>query len=555
MRYNLSNTRPITLLESPRKLLVKILNARLSTILASSQVLQSTQFAGLPGGSTAQPIQVIRNLLDDAALNNREIWLYLQDLSKCYDRVNILILRKALLRIKIPFPYVELILDLFKDRTNQVITQAGVTDPYNVLVGIDQGEVISPLLWCIYYDPLLSRIQQQNSLGYNISHSSSSQVNNNIMDINASADIPLLAFMDDTMWCSDSSEHLASILSIADSFYQFTNIKVNPDKAVLLSTKRNINQVSLTLDNGQVQNIKVVPPKQSIRYLGVWIAASFNKGFIIQQCQTMITQAINLMGGAKITDNQLLYIFNRVLIPRIEYRTQATVLTAQVCSSIIAPYIKMFKRKLSLSSTAPNAMLVNNGMYNFRHLYDVQLQSKLSQLVVAINNTSLVGNVLNIRLCQLQLYYWLDSNPLLVWPFSSPKSLDGSFLTQVLTLAKKHEFSFTVPSKLQFIIQGGSDVVRTHLSEEDYKSMYKFLRRKRILFRSQLVELATASPLSWAAYNKLNGLSFNGRIPEAWKKLMVILFAGLYRSPFFPTLPPISNRNLQPLMLPHKPFS
>src|SRR2546429_8415660 len=208
MRYNLSNTRPITLLESPRKLLVKILNARLSTILASSQVLQSTQFAGLPGGSTAQPIQVIRNLLDDAALNNREIWLYLQDLSKCYDRVNILILRKALLRIKIPLPFVELILDLFKDRTNQVITQAGVTDPYDVLVGIDQGEVISPLLWCIYYDPLLSRIQQHKSLGYNISHSSSSNPISNVTYISASEEVPGLAFMDDTMWCSDSSDNL-----------------------------------------------------------------------------------------------------------------------------------------------------------------------------------------------------------------------------------------------------------------------------------------------------------------------------------------------------------
>src|SRR2546429_1691596 len=83
--YNLSNTRPITLLESPRKLLVKIMNARLSNILSSHHILQTSQFAGLPGGSTSMPIQMIRNLLDDAAIHNKELWLYLQDLSKCYD--------------------------------------------------------------------------------------------------------------------------------------------------------------------------------------------------------------------------------------------------------------------------------------------------------------------------------------------------------------------------------------------------------------------------------------------------------------------------------------
>src|SRR5256884_8933318 len=236
MRYNLSNTRPITLLESPRKLLVKILNARLSTILASSQVLQSTQFAGLPGGSTAQPIQVIRNLLDDAAFNSKEIWLYLQDLSKCYDRVNILILRKALLRIKIPLPFVDLILDLFKDRTNQVITQAGVTDPYNVLVGIDQGEVISPLLWCIYYDPLLTRINQLTDVGYAITHTFSTTNNNSNSTISLKESVASLAFMDNTMWCSDSQNHLQDILVVANSFYEFTNIQINDSKAKLMTT-------------------------------------------------------------------------------------------------------------------------------------------------------------------------------------------------------------------------------------------------------------------------------------------------------------------------------
>ena len=57
-------------------------------------------------------------------------------------------------------------MNLFTNRTNQVVTAYGLTDSYDVITGIDQEEVISPILWCIYYDPLLCKIQNNQQLGY-----------------------------------------------------------------------------------------------------------------------------------------------------------------------------------------------------------------------------------------------------------------------------------------------------------------------------------------------------------------------------------------------------
>src|SRR5438270_1782745 len=110
------------------------------------------------------PINVAKQLIDDARTNNKEIWLYLQVLSKYYDRVDTRILRHAMTRLKIPLNFIDLVIDLFTNRRNYVLTDFGKTPDYEILVGIDQGEIISPLLWCIYYDPLLTKVQQSSHL-------------------------------------------------------------------------------------------------------------------------------------------------------------------------------------------------------------------------------------------------------------------------------------------------------------------------------------------------------------------------------------------------------
>ena len=44
--------------------MVKILNSRLGNIFSTHSILQPSQFAGLPGGSTMSPINVAKQLID-----------------------------------------------------------------------------------------------------------------------------------------------------------------------------------------------------------------------------------------------------------------------------------------------------------------------------------------------------------------------------------------------------------------------------------------------------------------------------------------------------------
>jgi len=201
------------------------LTQRLSNIFVQYHILKGGNYAGLPGGSTFDPIHTINLIKEDAFRNNKEVWFLFQDLNKAYDRVNIQLLCKCMLRLKIPTSFINLVLNFFTKHTNAIITSDSITMPYQMKVGIDQGEVISPLLWTIYYDPLFCRIKnlQQKYVASLCRLTSIDPLQYEQLKVECN----LLGYLDNTTWIASSKEELEHMLSEANSYYTFMNIKVN----------------------------------------------------------------------------------------------------------------------------------------------------------------------------------------------------------------------------------------------------------------------------------------------------------------------------------------
>ena len=72
---NLNNTRPITLLETARKAMIRLLNNRLAKIMTEYKILKGNQFAGLPNTSTFEPIRIVNEIVQDAREKKKEIWI------------------------------------------------------------------------------------------------------------------------------------------------------------------------------------------------------------------------------------------------------------------------------------------------------------------------------------------------------------------------------------------------------------------------------------------------------------------------------------------------
>ena len=123
-------------------------------------------------------------------------------MSKAYDSVNIVLLKQSLLHLSIPVPIVDIIINIFTNRHNQVITNLGLTSPYPVHNGIDQGETITPLLWRIYYDPLITLIHSQ-FLEYTMQTKWITNLKEKTFD-KLKTHCSAFAYMDDTLWIASS---------------------------------------------------------------------------------------------------------------------------------------------------------------------------------------------------------------------------------------------------------------------------------------------------------------------------------------------------------------
>ncbi|KAG9297126.1 hypothetical protein G9A89_019407 [Geosiphon pyriformis] len=73
----LTNTRPIALIETARKILSKILSDHISMACSKFNVLQGDNFLVLKGTSTQSPVFAVGLVIEDAIEKNRELWLVL----------------------------------------------------------------------------------------------------------------------------------------------------------------------------------------------------------------------------------------------------------------------------------------------------------------------------------------------------------------------------------------------------------------------------------------------------------------------------------------------
>ncbi|GBC37436.2 ribonuclease H-like domain-containing protein [Rhizophagus irregularis DAOM 181602=DAOM 197198] len=520
----IENTRPIVLLETFRKLFVKILTQRINIKLTTYNLINENNRAGLTGQSTLQPLQVIQHIIESAYKDKKPLWIGLQDLSKAYDRVNKSLLRLALQRLHFPDTITTLLISLFSNRKNNVILPFGLSADFDVLQGIDQGEVISPLLWIIYYDPMFTHLSQ---LTNNLHITSVNKITNiyqpdSDLQINYSASV--VGYLDDTSWFASSKSQLESNLQIANSFYDMANITINHDKyTILTNIPKFCNkelQFQVTPDKSIM--IKTASRASSNRILGIYINAFNSHTPTLKKIKKIISHFAYTMRFKKITHDHLIYIINKVLLPKLEYINQFTIFTRSQCDLLLAPVKKLFKQHLKLPISTHNNIIHNKLFPSINSFFYNQFYSHIS-IVNVIFNTPMFSTIGLQKILNTQYEFWIPNFPTskdLVNPISSNYQ---SLLTRQLRLFNTFHITF-LPHCNTSITGGGNSIVSyfnlfnslDSLSTKDLQS----LRKKRIMFMDQLTSLDGYFLSTWKDVKKQNPkANFKGPTPKWFQNL------------------------------------
>ncbi|EXX60403.1 hypothetical protein RirG_180210 [Rhizophagus irregularis DAOM 197198w] len=226
---------------------------------------------GLPGECTSEPIYLVNNFIEDARENSKELWVLTQDMKKAFDSVGLKVLKRAMLCIDIPASLVEWIIALFKHRHLKVATAYGLSDGFTGNDGIDQGDALFPLLWRIFYDPLLIRIQQIKNSRYEMKVTWPNDINDPITWTQYRLQVPVCAYMDDTIFLESSRFRMQNIVDIANEFYIINDIDINAKKSELIIINPTVEWHEQNIELGRDRSI-IQATNEEIRYLGVWFS-------------------------------------------------------------------------------------------------------------------------------------------------------------------------------------------------------------------------------------------------------------------------------------------
>src|SRR6185437_13197654 len=123
---------------------------------------------------------------------------------------------------------------------------------------------------------------------------------------------------------------------------------------------------------------------------------------VIRKIQEEAEGAIKRIQRAKITKKQAVYIINSVVLTRIVYRVQNTILPKAIEEKLMRQYTTVVKNKAGIAITVPNSTIHHYQIYGLKTIKEKQALQHMSMMHRQLNYAEFRNSTLLIRLQQIQ---------------------------------------------------------------------------------------------------------------------------------------------------------
>jgi hypothetical protein len=154
---------------------------------------------------------------------NSNVFCTFLDAPKAFDKVHYCKLFSRLIERNVPPLIIRVLLNMYSGQHVRVLWNGIFSCDFPVKNGVKQGGVISPILFCIYFDDVLCRLQRAG-LGCFIGH----------------LFVGALAYADDIVLLAPSAATMRVMLSICDDFASEFHMSFNASKSKCLIFGREV---------------------------------------------------------------------------------------------------------------------------------------------------------------------------------------------------------------------------------------------------------------------------------------------------------------------------
>ncbi|KAG9307037.1 hypothetical protein G9A89_003088 [Geosiphon pyriformis] len=357
----LMNTYSIALIKTAHKILSKIFSNKIFLACSTFNVFRGDNFSVLKGTMTQSPIFAEH-------------------------------LEKSLVRIKMYGKFIQFFGSIYRDCTNWMMTDFGLTDSYCVYDGLDQRE-------CIFYNPLLCKVKCWKSMyEYKLNSYFIFKCGH------AKSQAGLSSFF--IAGTFTATQH---ILNIAGEFFWINDIFINNNKMVAIFINSIVSNPSLSI-NGLP--ISIAKKNESYWYLGIFLLTENFSKPSLAKVNSNVCFFTNLVLRKTVLDKQLLYLVLAVLYSIVSYRTQFSFIFVDMCNKWDALIHKSLKLKSGLPHNFSSDTIHHPLFYGLKSFVQVQFKSKIAFLVSFVNFSGILGHLFSYKSHNLQVLCWYSVYPL-----------------------------------------------------------------------------------------------------------------------------------------------
>ncbi|EXX66440.1 hypothetical protein RirG_123750 [Rhizophagus irregularis DAOM 197198w] len=435
--------------------------------------------------------------------DDQELWIVSQDISKAFDSIDLNMLRLALICLHIPSLLIKFIINLFTRRNNKIITHHGDTSGYRVRI-----------------DPLLTTLNREACDPF-ILKSSALLDYSPIEYEQQNLPVSHITFMDDSTLIASSKRGIEDCLSITAEFYTLNITQANSAKYILLSSEQFSQTIVFDLFPSPLipicsLTLKALALSKSFRFLGVWFCLSASSRFVHDQCTSMVKDMAALLSPKKLLAHHVAYLYNVVLLLRLEFRLQITLFAESTINRMVSPMLFLIQQKAGFASTTPLSALFTLLPFSIQQAFGRFLSSHVASWQ-RIFSHPLYKNFANYIITYLQGFLDCDACPSTIdlEPWSHTFSLRTHSLFNSLLFSSRLNITWSLLFRPPRKDLCPAIPLRSILPKDLFTSMKNVRNNFGTCFLAQLVTPCGSRLLSWKDLCFLKRVSNKGSVP-AW---------------------------------------